>query len=83
MKANVNFMQAEGTKEFEEKRCSICGKPTLCTSQIILQGGYGSKYDLQTLKFEICAECFDSFVDSFIDEKQEAIRETEIEEQTE
>lgn len=82
MKANVNFIQSE-TGDFEKKRCSICGKPALCTSQIILQGGYGSKFDLQTLKFEVCAECFDSFVESFLDERQEAIKEAEIEEQEE
>lgn len=64
MKANVNFMQG---KEFEEKRCSICGKPILCTSQIILQGGYGSKYDMERLVFDVCSDCFDSLTESFLE----------------
>lgn len=55
----ICVMQHTEYTDGTESTCSICGKPEVYFSQIILEAGYGSKYDLERAILNVCGDCFD------------------------
>ena len=53
--------------------CNVCGKTTSIEKGVLKadmfeatkEWGYFSKYDLEVHKFNICEECYDSFIQTF------------------
>jgi len=48
-------------KEISEFRCDIHNDREACV-QLTLAAGYGSKYDLQEIRLDLCDECADNLI---------------------
>lgn len=57
----------------KEISCNVCGKAINIDKGVLKEDmfeaakewGYFSKYDLEVHKFNICEECYDSFISTF------------------
>ena len=72
-KSDINEIEEHGETEFFKARlisteCTMCGK-TLDEDDMFenysadMHIGYGSKYDMSRLRFQLCCSCFDRILD--------------------
>lgn len=50
-------------------RCGLCGNKRLALSELILKVGYGSDYDGEVLKVNMCGNCADRIYEIFSNER--------------
>lgn len=51
----------EHTSSNNDFICPLCHEHDYVPSEIILQANYGSSYDGERMKIQLCGECFDKF----------------------
>lgn len=54
-------MQQNG--DFINNKCELCGKTDLVLSNLHLTCNYGSKYDGENLRLDLCGKCIDRLYD--------------------
>ena len=55
---------------FIHNKCDCCGRNDYVMSEVILKANYGSSYDGEKKKINLCGKCFESVYESIQNKKE-------------